>query len=418
MFNMFKVVTCFMFFLFSTSLVLAEQADIFTLHGFGSIGGAYQSNDNILYRNSLNTANGSRGDFSFANGTLLGLQLDVLPMKDLIFTLQGVASDNNGNNKILKIDWANVKYQFNDRFDLRAGRMRLPAFMFSDTLNISYSYNWLRLPDMYSTVPFHSYQGVEANYTLLYSDVTIETKLLFGKESDKIQLIDSLEADHTQTVVIDADNILGVMVEASGENLKLRLGYTILDLTLSSKTFSEIEHSVKSIGIPLISETYDHYKVEDASFSYLELGAVYEWRDAYVVGEYTKVLSESFAADITSWYIGVGYEYNSFTPFIMYSKTWSNSNYKDMHVSNESPPQIQLAIGNTNGILNGISKSNLIGLDTISIGLRYDILKNFALKIQYDLQKEIQGTASTNIHFNGEPHKHLNIFGLSLCFVF
>ena len=418
MFRMSKIIVLSMFFLFSASPILAEQPDFITLHGFGSIGGAYQSNDNILYRNSLNSINGSRGDFSFSNGTLLGLQLDVMPMDKLTFTLQGVASDNNGNDEILKIEWANIKYQFNDSFDLRAGRMRLSAFMFSDTINVSYSYDWLSLPNMYSIVPFHSYQGIEANYTLVYSDFTIETKILFGEESDTLRIIDFVETDKTQDFDVDAENIFGAMVEVSGENLKLRFGYTILDFTIYNKAYSEIELYVQSSGIPLITETYNNFKIIDAPLSYLELGAVYDWRDAYVIGEYIKVFSDSFAADTTSWYIGGGYRFEAFTPFITYSKTWSKSNYEDMIIPSTAPPPIQFAAVSGNALFNNIANNNLISQETISIGLRYDVFENIALKVQYDLQKEYQDTSSTNIHFNGESQKYLNIFGLSLCFVF
>jgi len=102
-FKKYKFVLICIAFLFVKVPIFAERLDFISIHGYGAIGGAYQDNENILYRNSLNTDDGSKGEFSFDTDTKLGLQLDVVPTDKLSLTIQGAASKNHGSDKLILI---------------------------------------------------------------------------------------------------------------------------------------------------------------------------------------------------------------------------------------------------------------------------------------------------------------------------
>ncbi|HHS93458.1 MAG TPA: hypothetical protein ENK82_08920, partial [Campylobacterales bacterium] len=148
----------------TNTLLFAQEWDFLTVNGYGTIGAAYQENEEVLYRNSFFTDQGTQGDVSFANHSVLGLQLDAKATDKLSFTLQVVASANNANGKILDVEWANAKYQFTNAFDVKVGMMRTPLFMYSDILNVAYSYDVLHLPDMYGLISINKYQGIELSY--------------------------------------------------------------------------------------------------------------------------------------------------------------------------------------------------------------------------------------------------------------
>lgn len=67
--------------------MFANDWDFLTINGYGTLGGAYQANGDVLYRDSVYADKGSKGDFSFANYSLLGLQLDAMATDKLSFTL-------------------------------------------------------------------------------------------------------------------------------------------------------------------------------------------------------------------------------------------------------------------------------------------------------------------------------------------
>src|SRR5690606_38291839 len=64
----------------------------------------------------------------------------------LAVTAQAIAKPEQDSWKA-KVEWLYLSHQTTDRLVLRAGRLRSPVYMYSDTLDVGFSYPWLRLPD-------------------------------------------------------------------------------------------------------------------------------------------------------------------------------------------------------------------------------------------------------------------------------
>ncbi len=417
MFRKYKTFYIIYIVLFFFNSMFAEGLESLLIHGYGSVGGAYQKNHNILYRNSLNTDNGSRGNFSFETDSKMGLQLDIEPVEKLTFTLQGLASQNNANNKFLSVEWANLKYKFSDEFDIRVGKMQLPAFMYSDVINLAYAYDWIRLPDMYSTIPFHSYRGVELNYNTDYEYFSIDLKLMHGKENDSIKIKEA-NTDVFKDSKVEVNDLYGIVLGISIEELKLRFAYTKFDFTLKNKQVDELLAQFNSLGIPVITSSIDKYKINHTPSSYIEFGISYDFENAYILGEYMRLDSDSFKSDTNSWYISTGYHFEQLTPFITYSKTTSKSNYKDINIPIGSPPPVAGVIIGANAAYANFTSKTKIDQDTTSLGVRYDLSDNLALKIQYDYVQEKKESSSVFVHFNNEPQTDLHVFSATINYVF
>lgn len=57
-----------------------------------------------------------------------------------------------------ELEWGYLRHQFSNGSELRAGKMRLPLFMESETLEIGYGQPWARPPEaVYDPVPVRSY---------------------------------------------------------------------------------------------------------------------------------------------------------------------------------------------------------------------------------------------------------------------
>jgi hypothetical protein len=383
-------------------MLLADEWDFLSVHGYGTLGIAYQDNKDVIYRSSFFTDKGTQGDISFDNHSVLGLQLDTKASDNLTFTVQAVASANNANGNILDVEWANVKYQVTDTFDFKVGMMRTPIFMYSDILKVAYSYDMLRLPDMYGLVSINKYHGLEFSHRSDINDVSIYSTVLYGEADSVYKAIDN-KGDIAESK-IHAHNIYGLTFKVLYNELMFRASYLTASLNINNKQADALFNQFNLLDIPLISHTIDKYKVKNKDADYLNFAAKDDFENSYLMGEYIRADSKSFIVDLQSWYIGGGYNFDTWTPFFMYSKTKSTSNYTPMSTSGLSL-QLAGAVTGANQAFTQMSEPGTeMNLDTVSLGFRYDLSENAVFKFQYDEQKRL--------------HETLNVFSSVVNFVF
>lgn len=389
--------------------VFADDWDFLSVHGYGSLGGAYQDDDQVLYRNSLNTVKGSRGDFSLSNYSNLGLQIDATLTDKLTLTVQGTVSENNSEGELLELGWANINYQVNDDLSIKVGKMRIPAFMYSDILNVAYAYDWVKLPEMYSIIPFHNYKGVELNYNMDFDDLVISSTLMYGQSKSTVVTRENQESE------LDVNVMKAVELKLVYDNLTLHFNYTQNHLEIKDNTLDTVTAQLSALGIPTISQAVQKYTPKE--ILYWNLGGRYDFENAYVLGEYMEISSHSFLADHESWYVGSGYNFERWSPFILYSKTSSSSSYQNIAVNGTMSPQIIGAITVANQALDGISKISCIQSEIKSVGFRYNLYDNAVIKFQYDHHKESKDDG-LSFNFNQDEDVDLHVFSTAINFVF
>jgi len=387
--------------LFQT-ILLANDWDFLSVNGYGTLGVAYQDNDQVLFRNSFFTQKGTQGDISFDNYGVLGVQLDAEATDKLSFTLQTVMSANNANGKMVDIEWANAKYQLTDTFDIKVGLMRIPIFIYSDILNVAYSYDMLRLPDMYGLVSINKYEGGEIGYSVDFDESLLVSTFLAGQTNSVYKSIDS--GGMIDNSNIDAKNIYGLTLKFLYKDLMLRTSYLKATLTVKNVQVEGALNQLNGFNVPIISNTIEKYKVENQEIEYFNIAAKYDFKNSYLMGEYIKADTESFIVDLYSWYLSAGYNFETWTPFVMYSKTGASSNFTPLSTEGV-PMQLTGAIMGANQAFTQMSDPGPeMNLETVSLGLRYDLADNAVLKFQYDEQKRVSET--------------LNIFSFAMNLVF
>jgi hypothetical protein len=387
----------------------AEEWDFLTVNGYGTLGVAFQDDKSMLVRNSPHTKNGTRGDVSFTNYSNLGLQLDAHVTDDLRFTLQAIASDNNSHAKLLEIGWADARYQVTDNLSIKAGVMRVPTFMYSDILNVAYYYEWVKLPEMYALIPFHNYIGTELNYDFDFDDVFIHTTLMYGKS--KGVMVDTNGMESRLTV----DNMKGVSLKFLYENFMLRVAFIRNSLNAEDEYLDSLSSQLASFNIPVITQTLEQYMPDEVD--YFQIGAQYDFQKLYLLGEYMKTSSKSFLANYRSWYVGTGYHFNKWSPYLLFSQTRSSSSYKDIPINNGMSQQEIGSIISANNIFHLLSTINSIESETKSIGVRYNVSDEIVLKVQYDHQKEINGQ-NVGFNYGGDKNVDYDLYSTSINFVF
>lgn len=146
----------------STSAHALEQGD-HTFNGFGTLGLTYMGGeaDGRGYGINGQIDDQVNGDAL----TRLGVQASYGVTDDISVTGQLVAKAVQDTWK-LSPEWLYGAYRLNDNFTFRAGRLRVPVYMYSEVLDVGYAYPWLSLPnDVYDNIDLTNYEGVDMLYT-------------------------------------------------------------------------------------------------------------------------------------------------------------------------------------------------------------------------------------------------------------
>ncbi|QJD59359.1 hypothetical protein HG264_10800 [Pseudomonas sp. gcc21] len=84
------------------------------------------------------------------------------------------------------LEWAYLSFQGSDRLTLRAGRLRNPVYMYSETLDVGITYPWLRLPDeIYHQVQISNYEGVDFTYSIPVSYGSVSVQAYGGQAENR-----------------------------------------------------------------------------------------------------------------------------------------------------------------------------------------------------------------------------------------
>lgn len=396
----------FILFLYNSYSYGLDVSSNTSINGFGTLGGSYNSNENILFRDNVFSNVGSKGDFSLTTHSKLGLQLDHKISDSLEATLQEVGSKKRDGKIDLDLDWANVKYTPNDNISFKLGRMQLPVFMYSDSTNLNYANTWTHLPkEIYSLIPFKSFNGIETEIKQVYNDHNFNLEFSSGYEKDNI---------YTQEGIADTrlKNLFGVSLSDTYKNFKVRSSYFQGDGKIAVDELYQLIDVAKSMGI----NSAQNYSLDDLKFKYYSLGSSYQGDNLFLSGEYVWVDSNNKVVDnINGWYISSGYQFDKIMPYITYGKA------KQKGATSDDIPVLDPIYG---GDFIKTQFDKMISIfaytqESISYGLRYDIYENMALKFQMDRIYYKQGAKT--IHYMDDvpfDKKHFDVYSITLDFVF
>ena len=390
-----------------SSYSTAGDWDFLSVNGYGSLGVAYQDNKDVLYRSSFHANKGSRGDVSLANYSNLGLQLDAHPTNDLTFTIQGIMSESNSEGNLLELGWANMKYQVNDDFDIKVGRMQLPTFMDTDISTVGYTYDMIKLPTMYKLVPFSSYSGIELSHKFDFDELSILSRLIYGQAKSKTY------NNYLKEAHLELKEMKGLMIKLMYQGLTLRFAYNKNDLNIKNADTDNKIAQLYSLGIPEINEAIARYSIKEAT--YLALGAMYDFENAYIKGEYIELKTDSFISDNKSWYINMGYNFENWSPYILYSQIKSQTAFREIKTNPNMSAFEMGTIAAANQGFSNVSLASNVNSEVSSIGVRYNLTENSVLKFQYEYLKEHD---LINYNTNEVMDVNIHIFSSAISFVF
>lgn len=366
---------------------------------------------------------GHTSAWSFGPDSKLAGQVDARFGDKVSAVVQVVSQHRYDNSWTPAVEWANVKFQATPELALRAGRFALPYFLLSESRLVGYASTWVRPPfEAYNVMPITSSDGVDATYRRAFAGANHTLHAYYGTGTV-----------HSPTTKAKATEAWGLSDTVEIGSLTLRAGYNKLTVDLESTALSGLLGGFGALGAGLalnpaaayqtasaqaLAITRD-YRLNGMTQSVLALGASYDPGDWFVMGEALDYQGFGLISDRKAWYLSGGYRFGSLTPYVSYS-TVKGKLGSTAQVSSVGSAATDAGIAALNAGLIAVRQAVSYDQNSTSVGLRWDAMKNVALKAQYDRVRLGAGSngSLTNTQAGFVQGGKVNLFTVAVDFVF
>ncbi|QEY16681.1 DNA topoisomerase IV [Cellvibrio sp. KY-GH-1] len=359
----------------------ANASDV-TISGFLSVGGGMvDDEDSIPYGGY------DEEDLTF-DRNLLGLQVSGQVSEKVTATAQLIA--RSGDDYQVNSEWAYLTWQASDAIKVRAGRLRTPFYMYSDFLDVGYSYAWITPPQEVYYLPFNNVDGVDVYFTGTLGIFDTSLQAYFGSFTDDL-VLNGARAD-AQT-----RNQMGVSGTVGKDWWTLRAAYHQADLTVDvtgtpispTTTLGGFANTLSALGF---GANADRLLVEEDDASFAEVGINIDTGRFVAAAEHVEfdpgdaVLSKNIRE-----YVMVGVRAGDWLFHVTAAKAKDEATHPESGIPANQPLPV---VGSTNvliGTLKAIAESQVNERDVLSFGTRWDVTTGTAIKFQFDDVDDLDG---------------------------
>lgn len=344
----------------------AAGLDNLSVSGFGSVG-IGKSNNDVGY------AGYTSEKVDWEQETLGGLQFDFQINDKAKFVTQLVANSRYDYDP--KIEMAYASYDF-DHATVRAGKLRLPLFFYSDFIDLGYAYPMIRpSQETYSNIVLRGYTGADMLIPIEFENSSLLLQPVVG--------IATVEEEDSRVGEVKLDNMLGLSASWNYEDLTLRASYFVAEANpecpvaaTSSTTQCTLANALGLHG-------------QDGQF--ISVGMQYDNGDFLTNIEATDVQMDGKFYDSRSVSGLVGYRFGEFTPYL--AASWMET------TDNEERPAPSAILSAADGLAQNLNKGLNFERMSYSVGTRWDFYANMALKLDATFvdYKDTSGGFNSNV---------------------
>lgn len=387
-----------------------SPAAVFSFSGFGTLGLVHSSERNADFVANFYQPSGAGVSHAWSADvdSRLGAQLTANFTTRISAVLQIVSEQRSDNTFTPHVEWANLKYQFSPEFYVRVGRIALPSFLVADYRKVGYANPWVRPPiEVYSLVPVTTNDGADASYRLVAAGFTSTMQVTYGQS----------DISETSGIVDTARRVWGVSGTIERGALTVRATYQHGNVTVPS--INPLFAAFRQFG-PAGIALADKYDSDARPFNFIGVGGIYDAGGWFVTGEWGTTESHSALGKRSAWYGGGGYRVGKITPYLTYAEARLDSSSSDPGLNAANfPPEYAGSITGLNAGLNVILRSVPVQRN-LSLGVRWDFMKDVDLKLQYEHIRLGADSAGTlvNLQPDFQPGGAVHVFSAALDFVF
>ncbi|KOE86853.1 hypothetical protein ACS86_04360 [Vibrio alginolyticus] len=302
--------------------------DSIKFNGFFSVG-VTRSSNKLGYASSSDS-------YSFDELSLVGLQAEFSLADKTSFVTQLIARGSDDFSP--DIEWAYLKHTFDNYVTVRAGKLRVPLYMYSDYIDVGFAQPWARPPiEVYGNVPFNSYLGGDIAYDVEMDESTLYLQAFAGQ---------SQTSDNNT----EYNYMYGASLGWNYDYLAIRAVYGTTKITSGDSVFKQV------IAPDTIAKFYG-------------TGLSYDNGSLLFVTELTRTEVEGQYSDVDSAYATLGYRIQSWVPYVsvatLRTKDDDERIGKLINTGAANIPSAWLFDAERNAY---------------SAGVRYDLLSNLSIK--------------------------------------
>ena len=388
--------------LFSGESLFGRLSDRVRFSGFARLVGGYLDDGDANYQGYDNA-------ISFGQHSLLALQTDVELTETLSFTTQLLAHASAARDS--GVEWAYLTWRPSKRWRFKAGKLRTPFYLHSDTIDVGFSYPWIIPPQqVYTPYLFPDFTGLSAAYQFNIQEWGIETKAYWGRFEGAITVLDE------DPLRIKVDNLRGLILAVNRGSLRLRASYHRAVVDLKAPALARLAGQLRGLGFRKSADSLN----TKTEIDFVQAGVSYDTLDYFLKAEWTRFSHPPVFGIPTydSYYLSGGYTFYPFNLPITPHVTFANIN------ADESPRPVNEIPANVPQLAAylDVFQSRLLGNDSLqnlSVGLRWDVNPAVALKAEWiHLRADRDKRGFFTFDRAGDFDRKANLFLLGLEWVF
>ena len=392
--------------LFSGDSLFGRLSERIRFSGFARLVGGYLDVEDIHYQ-------GYNDTISFGQHSLLALQTDIELTETLSFTTQLLAHTSATRDS--GVEWAYLSWRPSRSWRFKAGKLRTPLYLHSDTIDVGFSYPWIIPPQaVYTPYTPNDFIGLSAAYQFNIQEWGIETKAYWGRFEGAISVLDKVPVD------VKVDKLRGLILEAQRGNLRLRASYHRAATEIKLPQLTLFAGQLRQLGFRKSADSLN----TKTDVDFMQAGVSYDTLDYFLKAEWTRMSSSPAFGVISydSYYLSGGYTFYPYNLPITPHVTFASISVDDAPPPvNEIPAHVPPLARLRSGYL-GAFQSDLIGNDSLqrlSAGLRWDVNPALALKAEWiHLRTDRDKRGFFTFDRAGDFDRRANLFLLGLEWVF
>lgn len=408
------------------------------LSGFGTVGAARTNSDDALF-NYPGQGGGVDKQVGMEVDTKVGLQGTYKFTDAISGTAQLLTKYRAEGQYQPEFEWAFAKWQATPGLSIRAGRIGAPYFMVSDFRDVGFANTAIRPPlDVYGQVPVSSADGGDISYQMNLGGATITSTLWGGSAKNKYASALRSSGVNVDPVTVKLKNGVGLNFNIElDDGLAFRVGHSQGKLTIESDTIDALLTGFNGIANngaapsnlrAIAAQAASSILTENTKATFTGVGASLDRDNIVLAAEYTlRRVKNGSVGDTTGWYALGGYRFGSFLPYVIVSKLkFDGSNAavpSNLSSLNALGTQAQRLVASTPVALS----TQYVQQSTNSVGVRWDAMRNTAVKVQFDHIKKpansnglllVADPATANAADFRANKKNINVISLAVDFVF
>jgi hypothetical protein len=317
---------------------------------------------------------------TFETDSKLGVQISAKFNEMFSATVQGVAYADLTGDWEPHLDWAYVRAQATQSLSFRAGYLRAPTFMYSDSVFIGYANVWIRPPlEVYNLSPVYQIRGVDATYRMQLGGFTVSVNPYYGDSEVE-----------TETSTIDVPHWMGLATTVNYGSFQARVGYNRVELDTDLNQIAVLTDPLMAVPATVCggcASVAQNLLIGGAKISNFNIGVQYDDGANFVASEFAKANAdggEYFMPDRHAAYLTYGRRFGNLMPYATIAGT-----RRDTPMSTNAIPTVGPLAALSAGVNGVIQTQGTTDQDSYSLGVRYELpafwVVNGALaKLQFD----------------------------------